>query len=255
MSKLKTDSEGLTTPKRKTVYVIIIFTQAKDTEPSFKFNSKKTEQIDSSKQTVNGGFRQTIILKHEYTPKNAKENVDFSFNNNGEIFNISFINSESTFIFDPTLKIKKNKIANWKNISQKNVIKIIEKIEIFEKCLEKRNEKEKLSLLYSDSVDFFSSSKDFELLTFLFIKTCEAKEGFIDISKKLLEIFWNIQPNDFDNQNENCKSYKDKILGIAGNSDKLISEKGFDKTKFYGFLMFYLNIYDINKFTELAKKN
>ena len=254
MSKLKTDSEGSTTPKRKTVYVIIIFTQAKDTEPSFKFNSKKTEQIDSSKQTVNGGFRQTIILKHEYTPKNAKENVDFSFNNNGEIFNISFINSESTFIFDPTLKIKKNKIANWKNISQKNVIKIIEKIEIFEKCLEKRNEKEKLSLLYNDSVDFFSSSKDFELLTFLFIKTCEAKEGFIDISKKLLEIFWNIQPNDFDNQNENCKSYKDKILGIAGNSDKLISEKGFDKTKFYGFLMFYLNIYDINKFTELAKK-
>ena len=49
MSKLKTWTEGLTTPQEKTVNVIIIFTKAKDTETSFKFNSQKTEQIYSSK--------------------------------------------------------------------------------------------------------------------------------------------------------------------------------------------------------------
>ena len=43
-------------------------------------------------------------------------------------------------------------------------------------------------------------------------------------------------------------------MGTTGNSEKLISENGFYKTKFYEFIMFYLSTNNNNKFTELAKK-
>ena len=244
--------------KEKTFYIIILFSKTKDEEITFKFNSDKTKQIYSLKQTINGGFRHIIILRHIYTPSNPSEIVDLSFNNKGEIFKVNFNFDEGTFIFNPTLKIKKNKTSNEKSISQKNIIKIIDKIDILTKCLEKENENSKLGILYSDSVDFFSSSQDFELLIYLFIKVFRLKQNFKDICKNLLDIFWEKTTNEniknLTNQSESCNKYMEEIKKIESNSEKLITEYDLDKAKFYGFILLYLNTYDLNQFKALSKK-
>lgn len=63
--------------------------------------------------------------------------------------------------------------------------------------------------------------------------------------QKFLDIFWNVIVFD---------KILRKISTIASNSDKFISENGFDKDKFYGFILFYLNTYDFKKFQSLSKK-
>ena len=245
--------EDSTKSKEKTFYVFIIFSKTKETEIAFKFDSEITSLIHSSKQSIEGGFRYIIVLKHILTPKNPSEKeIDLSFNNKGEIFKVSFSTTDGTFIFNPTLKIKKNKIANEKSISQKQVIKITEKIDIFAKCLEEAKENTELGTLYSDSIDFFSLNQDFELIIYLFNKVCGIDQIFKDICKKLLDIFWEKTTNDnikqLNNQSESCKQFLDNIKEIASNSEKFISENGFDKAKFYGFILFYLNSYDPSQF-------
>jgi len=245
--------------KEKAFYIFIIFTKTKDEEIAFKFSTDKTKQIYTLKQTINaGGFRNIVILKHIYTPTNPSQIVDLSFNNKGEIFKVNFNFDEGTFIFNPTLKIKKNKTSNEKNISQKNIVKIIDKIEIFTKCLEKEKENSKLGILYSDSVNFFSSSQDFELVIYLFIKVFRLEPNFKDICKKLLDIFWEKTTNEniknLTNQSDSCKNCIEEIKKIESISDKLISEYDLDKAKFYGFILLYYNTYDLNQFHLLLNK-
>lgn len=63
--------------------------------------------------------------------------------------------------------------------------------------------------------------------------------------------------NELTIQDENCKLYLDKINKIASNPEKkkkFISDNNFDKGKFYGFILFYLNIYDDKQFQSLSKK-
>ena len=259
---LKTlDSKDSAKIKEKTFYIFIIFSKNKDENIAFNFDSDKAKQIYSLKQTINAGTRNIFIIKYIYTPKNPSETVELSFNNKGEIFKVSFGYNEGTFIFNPTLKIKKNKTSNEKTIEQKNSIKIIDKIDIFTKCLEKENEKIKLGTLYSDGVDFFNSNQDFELLLYLFIKVCGIGQSFKDICKKLLDIFWDSTSNEkiekiknLRNENESCKKYLDEIKKIESSSEKLISEYSLDKARFYGFILLYLNNYDLNQFLSLSKK-
>ena len=257
MSKILELGES-TKIKEKAFYILFIFSKTKETEIEFKFNSKKTEIIHSSKQIINGGFRYINVLKHIFMPKNTSEIVDLSFNNKGEIFRITFKSNDGTFIFNPTLKIKKNKTSNEKEISQKQIIKIAEKIDIFAKCLEQTKEITKLGELYSDCVDYFSSNPDFELIIYLFIKVCTTDKSFKDICKRLLDIFWEKTTNDkinqMSNQNESCKQCLNKINEISSKAEQYISENGLDKAKFYGFILFYLNTYDYTQFQSLSKK-
>ena len=254
MSKTLTPKDTIKV-KERTFYIFIVFSKKKDTDLVFKFNSKETEKIHSSKTNITEGFRYCVILKHSYTPKNSSEMIDISFNNNDEIFKVSFDADQSTFIFNPTLKIKKNKLANERPFQQKNVIKITDKINIFSECLERRKENEKFGTLYNDSIDFFNSNQDLELLIYLFIILFQKINNFKDIFKKLLDVFWETKKEDIinllNNQTESCKSYKKTILEI---SEKKISDNGLDKTKFYGFILLYLNTFDMKQFQELSKK-
>lgn len=280
MSKNLTPKDS-TELKDTTLYIIIIFSKNKDTGTEFKFNSKKTEQIYSLKENIAEGFRYCVILKHSFTLKNPSEQVELSFNNNGEIFKVSFkaqssdngniikeinhktannlIDNRIGFIFNPILKIKKDKTSNEKKISQKNVLKITDKIELFAKCLEEKKENKKLISLYNDSVSFFNSNQDFELLIYLFLKLLQNLNDFKDIFKKLLDVFWEIKKDDIinlqNNQSKNSKQlYMEAILNIASNSEKIISDNGFNKAKFYGFIFLYLNTYDITQFQKLSKQ-
>ena len=77
----------------------------------------------------------------------------------------------------------------------------------------------------------------------------------------LLDNFWNSTTidkiNELTIQDENCKLYLDKKNKIASNPEKkkkFISDNNFDKGKFYGFILFYLNIYDDKQFQSLSKK-
>lgn len=195
-------------PNKKYFKCSLFFPKKTKTEISFKFNSKNTEQIHSSNEDINGVYRYRIIIKHIFISKTHSENVEFSSNNNNEIFKVSFTD-EGMLIFNPTLKIKNSKTSNEKEISQKQILKNINKINIFEKSLEQSKENDKLVILCKNSVDFFNSNSDFELLIYLFIKVCGIKEDFKDIGKKLLKILWekitedNI--NQLINQNINCK--------------------------------------------------
>ena len=243
--------------KEKTFYIFFFFSNPKEIEIAFKFNSNKTEQIHFSKQNINKLFRYSIVLKHIFNSKNSSEIIDLSFNNNKQIFKVSFSPNQGTFIFNPTLKIKKDRTSDEKTISQ-NVVKITDKIDIFSKCLEEKKEKSKIETLYSDSVDFFNSSKDFELLIYLFTKICGNAQNFKDICKRLLDIFWSLTSidkiNELNNQDEGSKKYLDMITKIASNSDKYISENGFDKSKFYGLILYYLNTYDHKQYQSFSKK-
>ena len=88
-----------------------------------------------------------------FIPQNPSEIFDLSFNNNKEIFKVSFIPNQGTFIFNPTLKIKKDRTSSEKTFSQ-NAVKITEKIELFSKSLEGKKEKSKIEILYIDSLEF-----------------------------------------------------------------------------------------------------
>ena len=254
----KSDENSLNKGKPKEFYVLIVFSKTKESEIKFEYNCKNTKELLFFHNSNNGMITYYLLLKHIYTPKNSSEIVDLSFNNKGEIFKVSFKSKEGTFIFDPILKIKKNKIAPEKAITQKNIIKIVDKINIFEKSLESREdikESTKLMTLYTDSVDYFSANKDFELLVYLFVKTIDQK--YKDICNKLLEIFWMNSTNDkislLINQSDSCKQYLEKIKSISLEAEKIISENNFDKTRFYGFILFYLNIYDYEQFKQILK--
>ena len=187
----KSDQNPLNKGKQKEFYVLIVFSKTKESEIKFEYNCKNTIELLFFHNSNNGIVTYYLLLKYIYIPKNSSEIVDLSLNNKGEIFKVSFKSEEGTFIFDPILKIKKNKIAPEKAITQKNIIKIIDKINIFEKSLERREdikESTKLMTLYTDSVGYFTANKDFELLVYLFVKTIDQK--YNDICKKLLEIFW-----------------------------------------------------------------
>jgi hypothetical protein len=241
--------------KEKIFFIFINFSKNKNSEIELKFKSN-TEQIHYSMKQLNEVFRYIIILKHKIIPQNASEKVDFSFNNNGEIFKVSFNINNSIFIFNPDFMIKKNKTSIEKSIPQKS-INIIEKIEIFSKCLVEVKENSKLKTLYSDSLDLFNSNPDYELVIYLFTKVCDIEQNFKDICKKLLDLFWEKTTNEntiqFNNQSE-CKTFLNKINEIASNSEKLISENGFDKIKFYGFILFYLNNYDPSQFKAFSEQ-
>ena len=244
--------------EEKTFYILLIFSKTKETKIDFKFSSKKTERVLLIPETISGGFRYNIILKHVHTQKNPSEII---FENNGEIFRVSFNPDEGTFIFNPTLKIKKNKTSSEKAISQKNVIKITEKIDIFTKYLIEAKEDSKVATLYNDGVTFFNlsqDSKDFELAIYLFIKVCSINHCYKDTCINLLKYFWeNTNDEKIDkltNQNESCKQFLEKMIKIETNSEKLINENGFDKAQFYGLILFYYNTYGIEQFQLLSKK-
>ena len=265
MSKIS-EKEDSTDSIERIFYIIIFFTKAKDSEPSFATNSKDTKSIFSQKENANGNIRHIILLKHKCYLKNGSKNIELKLNNKGEIFKISFVAEESDFIFNPTLTIKKNKTANEKNITQMNVFKISKKIDIFVNYLEKENENSKLGTLYNDGVDFFKLNKDYELLIYLFIKLFEAPQKYKDVCKKLLNIFWDCKISDVNedieeknqslilNRSETYKQYLEKIKEINSKSEKFIYENGFDKAKFYGFILLYLNTCDNKQFLELEKK-
>ena len=243
--------------EEKTFYIFIIFTKSKESEISYSFSSKNTEKIFDTKNNIENGIRYYIILKHIETIKNPLKNVDITFNNKGETFKVSFDYSDNMFIFNPSLKIKKNKTANDKNITQKNIIKITDKINIFEKLLEEKKDKAKLASLYNDSIELFNQSQDFELLMYLFVKIFENENTYKEIGNKLLDAFWNKTTsekiNSLVNVNKSCEEYLKKIDEFIKNADKYISTNGFDKAKYYGLIMFYLNTYDNTKFKLLTK--
>ena len=258
MSKIPEPEDSIKV-KEKTFYIFILFSKTKETEIEFNFDSKNTEKFHSLKENKNGIFRNFVIIKHIYTPKNPSETVELSFNNKGEIFKVSFNIDEGTFIFNPILTIQKNIYSNKKNITQKNVIKVSNKIDILTKCLEDKNENEKIGILYNDGVEFFKLNKDFDLLVYLFTKVCKSDKSFKDICKKLLDIFWDITSNDkneieINSLSENNSHYLDIIKEIISKSEEILSENVLDKAKFYGFLLFYLNTYDIKLFQELSQK-
>ena len=264
--------------KERTFYIFLVFSKKKDSNIEFKFKSKKTEQIFFQKDNIPEGYRYSFILKHSCIPKKSPEDFDFSSKNTGENFKVSFnysmadnkgiISDENkktansndennvSFIFIPNLK-RATTLGDEKPINQKNAIKITDKLEIFEKFFEKENDK--LRALYNDGVNFFDSNQDFELLIYLFVKFNENDAAFKEVFKKLLDIFWKKKNNEIiellNTQNENCKNlFKDKMLTIALKEEKIAINNGLDKAKFYGFILFYFNTYDIKQFQELLKK-
>ena len=106
MSK-KFESEESAKTEEKTFYIFILISKNKETEITFEFDSKKTENFYFLKEKSNGIFRNIFIIKHTHTLKNISEIVNLSFKNKEEIFKLTFNANEGTFIFNPTLKIQK----------------------------------------------------------------------------------------------------------------------------------------------------
>ena len=174
MSKI-TNSENTNKEVEKTFYIIFLFSKTKEEKIEFDFGKEKTENILFSVQNNNGLFMYIVILRHKHILRNLSEPVELSFKNkkeSGEAYIIRFTADDKTFIFNPSLKIKKNRISNEKNINQTNLIKITEKIDYFAKCLSE-NENKELGTLYKDGILFFESSHDYELIVYLFIKIFE----------------------------------------------------------------------------------
>ena len=260
------ESENSVKTKGKEHYILFFFAKNSESEISFEFDSKKTETFYSLKEKNNGIFRTIVIIKHIVTPKNSSQIVNLSFKNKEEIFKINFNANEGTFIFNPTLKIQRNIFSNEKAFSQSNVIKNKDKVYIFKKCLEEKKEESKIPILFNDAVELFKLNQDFDLIAFLFTQVCDINKGFKEVCKKLLTAFWDKASKDINNPNGDSKSsqmnnlsdsnkvYFDKIKEIISKSEEIIKDIGLDKTKFYGFILFYLNTYDNKLFQELSEK-
>ena len=244
-------------PTEQTFYIFLTFIKTKDADITFKFSTNETSQIYFSKENVKGGVKYTSVLKHVFIPNYPSQIVTLSFFNNGENFKVNFAINEGTFIFNPTLKIKKNKTSNEKNIPQKNTMKVTDKIDVFAKCIDEAKENTKLEILYNDSVNFLKTNPDYELFIYLFIKLLKMSQK--DIFINLLNVFWEKTESKeinslLEKENENCKVYLDKIKSISSDLDKLTKEKNFDKAKFYGFILLYFNTYDFTLFKSLSEQ-
>ena len=141
------------------------------------------------------------------------------------------------------MKIQRNIFSNEKAFSQSNVIKNKDKVYIFKQCLEEKKEESKIPILFNDAVELFKLNQDFDLIAFLFTQVCDINKGFKEVCKKLLTAFWDKASKDINNPNGDSKK-----------SEEIIKDIGLEKTKFYGFILFYLNTYDNKLFQELSEK-
>ena len=212
-------------PIEKTFYIFLVFNKTKDANIKFKFSTNDAEQMLLEKENINGGVRYKSILKYAFLPNYPSQIVNLTFFNNEENFTVSF-ETARTFIFNPTLKIKKNKTANKKTILQ-NVIKITDKTDIFVKCImEKEKDNTKIETLYGDCVNLLETNPDFELFIYLFIKLLEKSPNFKDIFKKLLYIFWDkTERKKNKNDKSKIKENKKEIEEIKENNNNKAKNK------------------------------
>lgn len=186
MSKIS-NSEKLIKEEEKTFYIFFFFSKTKEENIEFNFGKEKTKKIFFTKLNNKGIFRYIVILKHEQILTKDNE-IELSFKNkkeSGESYIIKFKYDDSTFIFNPSLKIRKNRISNEKNINQINVIGITEKIDYFAKCLleiKENKENKELKTLYKDGINFFKINHNYELIIYLFIKMSDNYTEFLYFS-------------------------------------------------------------------------
>ena len=158
---------------------------------------------------------------------------------------MTFKHKENTFIYDVNLEVRKSIFQIEKKINQNN-IKLYQKFNYFETALEK----DKIDLLYKDTLEFYLKEKDLCLMFSLFTKIYQKKElcflllnKFNEINndnnhKKIIEAMEN---------NSDMKELNSKFQTIYNESEKCIKDNNYNILQFYGILLCYMNIYDYEK--------
>ena len=175
----------------------------------------------------------------------------FEFELGRDNYEISFDSKEASFIYDVKLE-KHKRILRFPitNINQ-NTIEYYDKMHIFINALKENNEENKIDLLYKDTIDLFSTKKDFSFLIELFVEIYKKK----DLCKLLLDKFkeMNLKEKEVKkNMDRNLLLEKHKLI-----FNTIISEAdnyNYDTIEFYGIILCYLNFYDYNIFSKIINE-
>ena len=155
---------------------------------------------------------------------------------------------EKTFFFDIILQEKKNYIFSK---IQQNKFGDAEKTNFFYDALIAQEEKNKIDILYRDSLNIFSKDPKFHSLINLFVRIYNT-----NLCAKLLEEFSKkINEKKIKDivDNQNLGQYEYNFDQICENMEKTISTNSLDKQNFYGLILCYLNNYRNEKYKNVFK--
>ena len=184
-----------------------------------------------------------------------KSSVEFEFTYDKKDFLVILKYQKGRiFLYDIDLKQKTSDINCEYSFITQNKLEIHYKMNFFKEALIKSNkeEKDKLDILYSDSIKLYDARPNFLFLIKLFINVYNNK-----LCKNLIDIF--AQKIDCPEQKnniiiENLEKEKDKydINDICNNKDteQFIKDFKINKIDYYGLIFCYLN----NNYNEKFKK-
>ena len=255
----------------KNLYFFIYYSRTQrelESDISFIVPEKKSEfpECIYNKENYDGkGSKKYYNYKKIYKiAKSTKKGKDankyhFEFQIGDDKYVITFNSGQSLFIYDVNLEVGKTIIHIRRKIDQ-NIIEYNEKIEDFIAALEDNDEKEKIDLLYKDTIDLYTKKKGFGFLISLFLKIYQKK----DLCPILLEKFKEMNGNPKDNEkNMDRKTYLNNFSSIFEEltlkAEEIIKDNRYNIIEFYGVILCYLNFYNKKAFSslinELSSKN
>ena len=239
------------------IYFIILYprkTQEKTDEFTFLENDINPQNIYSEEiKQENGTFYYKKVFKFN-GKTDRKYQPEFEIGKDNYI--ISFEVQESSFIYDVELKKGNKRLKNIaKEIINQKSIEYYKKLDIFLESLKNNNEKDKIEILYRDTINLFKNKKGFSFLISLFIQICKDKK----LGPLLMEIFKEMNNKPKDNEknidrNKDLEQYIKNFKEISSESDDLIKNNEYESQQFYGIILCYLNYYDQDTFKEIFKK-
>ena len=167
-------------------------------------------------------------------------------------YDILFSVKENTFVYDAELKKGNKWLYNIvKEDIDQTIIPLYNKLDIFLEALEKNEEKNKIDILYDETINLYEKRKKFSLLISLFVKIYDKNK---DLCSKLLKIFNEINEKENTDKDKELAVYLDTFNEIYSNADNIIKNNCYNPIDFYGILFCYLSHYDKGNFSKIIKE-
>ena len=181
-----------------------------------------------------------------------KKSYKIEYIQGDDAYDILFSTKDNSFVYETELK-KGNKYLDniVKEDIDQTIIPFHNKLDIFQKALEEKNETSKIDQLYDETIDLYEKKKKFSLLITLFLKIYDKNK---DLCIKLMDVSEKINEKENTDKDKDLGEHLETFKQIYSNSDVNEQKNGYDPIKFYGILFCYLSHYDENEFPNIIKK-
>ena len=257
VTSLKLKSEG-----EKEIYFIVLYKRKeKEMKNDFFFSENNYSIINiyekfELNQKEGLYFYQKVFKLCIESDKIIKEKkINISFKIGGKTYTISLKVDDKLFYYDIILTKEYNLLPKLSRSNEdQNILNYFQKLEIFIAALKENKEETKIDILYKETIKLYSKKKDFFLLISLFINIYEKP----NLCPRLMEEFKIIntgKKNDkILDRKEDLNRYLSIMIKISSEAEKVIKNKGYEPTNFYGIIFSYLNYYDYKNFKIYFEK-